>query len=334
MLDVIDREPVLSNRSACAHSRNFLTVPQAHPEREYGSFIVIMRFDLTDLRLFLNVHEAGTITAGAQASHMTLASASERIRGMEDALGVPLLVRDRRGARTTSAGRALLHHARLVLSQVQRMHDELGNYGVGLRGHVRMLCNTSALSEHLPDVIGGFLAEHDGISLDLEERTSDEIVDAVRNQLCDIGMVSDSADTAGLACFVFRPDPLVLIAARGHPVAQSKVVRFADVVDQSWVGLGAGGALHDHVTQHARRLGKSLDYRVRLRSFESICRVVGRGIGLAIVPKAVAQRHARSSGIRMIVLSDTWAQRKLMVCVRRMDEMPEHVKQLIQYMLA
>jgi len=292
-----------------------------------------MRFDLTDLRLFLNVHETGTLTAGAQASHMTLASASERIRGMEDALGVPLLVRERRGVRVAPAGRTLLRHARVVLSQVDRMHDELGEYGAGLRGHVRMLCNTSALSEHLPDVISGFLAEHAGISLDLEERTSDEIVDAVRNQMCDIGMVSDSADTVGLECFVFRPDPLVLIAARGHPVAQKKGVAFQEVIDQSWVGLGAGSALHDHVTQHARRVGKRLDYRVRLRSFESICRVVGRGVGLAIVPKAVAQRHARSAAIRMIALSDPWAQRKLMVCVRRMEELPEHVKQLIRYML-
>lgn len=293
-----------------------------------------MRFDLTDLRLFLNVHETGTITAGAEASHITLASASERIRGMESALGAPLLVRDRRGAHITPAGRALVHHARLILSQIDRMHDELGDYGAGVRGHVRLLCNTSALSEHLPDVISGFLAEHAGISLDLEERTSDEIVDAVRNQLCDLGVVSDSVDLEGLECFVFRPDPLVLVASRDHAIAQKKSISFTEIVTQPFVGLGAGSALHDHVTQHARRLGKSLDYRVRLRSFESICRVVGRGIGLAVVPKAVALRYTRSTGIKMIALSEPWAQRNLVVCVRNMQDMPDHVQQLIQYMLA
>ncbi|MES2026615.1 MAG: LysR substrate-binding domain-containing protein [Pseudomonadota bacterium] len=293
-----------------------------------------MRFDLTDLRLFLNVHETGTITAGAEASHITLASASERIRGMESALGASLLVRDRRGAHITPAGRALVHHARLILSQIDRMHDELGDYGAGVRGHVRLLCNTSALSEHLPDVISGFLAEHAGISLDLEERTSDEIVNAVRNQLCDLGVVSDSVDLEGLECFVFRPDPLVLVASRDHAIAQKKSISFTEIVTQPFVGLGAGSALHDHVTQHARRLGKSLDYRVRLRSFESICRVVGRGIGLAIVPKAVALRYTRSTGIKMIALSEPWAQRNLVVCVRNMQDMPDHVQQLIQYMLA
>src|SRR5690606_24876875 len=93
----------------------------------------IMRIDFIDLRLFLSVYETGTITAAAAASHMTLASASERIRGMEDAIGAALLVRDRRGARVTPAGRALVHHARLLLAQADRMHLDLGGYGAGFR---------------------------------------------------------------------------------------------------------------------------------------------------------------------------------------------------------
>ncbi|MCQ9615776.1 LysR substrate-binding domain-containing protein [Paenalcaligenes niemegkensis] len=293
-----------------------------------------MRFDLVDLRLFLHVYEAGTITAAAAASHMTLASASERIRGMEDDIGTLLLVRDRRGVRITPAGRALVHHARLVLAQIDRMHDDLGDYSAGLRGHVRLLCNTSALSEHLPDVISSFLAEHAGISIDLEERTSDEIVDAVRNQLCDVGVMADSVDLDGLECFVFRPDPLVLAVPRDHVLAEKKRVCLAEVAHQPFVGLGPGSALHDHVTQHVRRLGTSLNYRVRLRGFDSICRVVGRGIGLAIVPKAVCLRYTRSAGIKIVSLSDPWAQRNLVVCVRHMKDLPDYVQRLIQYILA
>src|SRR3546814_18100434 len=113
-----------------------------------------MRFDFTDLRLFLHIHQTGSITGGAQRTHMTLASASERVRGMEDTLGVPLLVRERHGVRVTAAGRTLLHHARTVLQQVERMHGELDQYGHGIRGNVRLLCNTAALREYLPDEIG------------------------------------------------------------------------------------------------------------------------------------------------------------------------------------
>lgn len=292
-----------------------------------------MRFDLTDLRLFLNVLEAGTITGGAESTHMTLASASERIRGMEDTLGVPLLLRDHRGVRFTPAGRTVAHHARLVLVQVERMQGELGEYGMGMKGHVRLLCNTSALSEHLPEVLSGFLTAHPGISVDLEERTSFEIVDAVRNSLCDMGVVSDAADLEGLEVFPFRADPLSLVVPRDHALARRARVCLADVVDCAFVGLAEGSALQEHVSHHARRLGKRLHYRLRLRSFESVCRMVGLGIGVGIVPQTVAARCARSARIKRIALADPWAVRNLVLCVRQLAQLPAHVQQMVQHVL-
>ncbi|WP_439589047.1 LysR family transcriptional regulator [Hydrogenophaga sp.] len=292
-----------------------------------------MRFDLTDLRLFLNVLEAGTITGGAESTHMTLASASERIRGMEDTLGSPLLLRDRRGVQLTPAGRTLAHHARLVLLQVDRMQGDLGDYGMGLKGHVRVLCNTSALSEHLPEVLSGFLTTHPGISVDLEERTSHEIVDAVRNSLCDIGVVSDAADLEGLEVFPFREDPLSVVVPRDHPLAHRSRVFLVDLVDCAFVGLAEGSALQEHVSHHARRLGKRLHYRLRLRSFESICRMVGLGIGVGIVPQAVAARCSRSARVKRIALADPWAVRNLVLCVRRLDQLPAHAQQMVQHVL-
>lgn len=297
-------------------------------------YFAAMRFDLTDLRLFLNVHEAGTITRGAERSHMTLASASERVRGMEQALGVALLRRERRGVQLTPAGRTLLHHARLVLQQMDRLQGELADYGAGFKGHVRLLCNTSALSEHLPQVLGGFLARHPGISVDLEERASSEIVDALRNGLCDVGMVSDSVDLEGLQTFAFCADPLVLIVPRGHALARRKAVGLAELADCAFVGLLDGSALQAHITQQARRLGQRLNYRIRLRSFESVCRMVGEGIGVGIVPQAVALRHARAAKIGRIALTHTWAARNLMLCVRDLDALAAPAQQLVRHLLA
>lgn len=131
-----------------------------------------MHFDLTDLRLFLHVAEAGSITGGAACSGLALASASARVRGMEEQAGVALLERDRRGVRPTPAGRALLHHARAVMGQVERMRGELGEYAHGLKGHVRLLANTAAMAEHLPEALAAFLAENPNVDVDLDERPS------------------------------------------------------------------------------------------------------------------------------------------------------------------
>jgi DNA-binding transcriptional LysR family regulator len=292
-----------------------------------------MRSDLTDLRLFVNVHDAGTITGGAAATHMTLASASERIRSMEESLGVPLLLRERRGVRPTPAGRTLLHHARLVLRQMDRLQGELGEYGTGLKGHIRLLCNTSAFSEHLPELLSGFLRMNPGVSIDLEERPSYEIVDALRTGVCEIGIVSDAVDLEGLQTFAFRADPLVLVVPKGHPLTARTAVALADVADYSFVGLVQGSALQEHISHHARRLGKQLNYRIRLRSFESVCRVVGQDIGVGIVPSAVAVRCARTTQVKRLTLTDSWAARRLVLCTRRGDELPLHAQQLLRHVL-
>lgn len=292
-----------------------------------------MRFDLIDLRLFLNVYEAGTITAGAQRSNMTLASASERIRGMEETLGVALMVRDRRGVTVTPAGRALLHHARLVLQQMDRLRGDLSHYGKGLKGHVRLLCNTAAMSEYLPEVLASFLISYPLISVDMEERLSYEIADAVRNDMCDIGVLADSADLHGLETYGFRSDPLALIVPAQHELAQRSAVSLAELAHYDFVGLVEGSALQEHVSHHARRAGKPLSYRVRLRSFDAICRMVGHGVGIAVVPKVAAIRCARSAHIKRLALTDAWASRDLLLCVRCIDELPAYAKQMVQHVL-
>lgn len=290
-----------------------------------------MRFDLTDLRLFLNVQETGSITAGARRSHMTLASASERIRGMEDTLGVSLLLREHRGVQATPAGRTLAHHARLVLAQMDRMRGELDHYGQGLKGHVRVLCNTTALSEYLPQVLGEFLKDHPRVSVDLEERLSYEIADALRAGTCDIGVLADSTDLHGLQVLRFRHDPLALVVPAGHPLAGRQTVTLAEVADEEFVGLVQGSALQEHIAHHARRSGKVLSYRVRLRSFDAVCRMVGLGVGVAIMPRVAAVRHGRAAGVRRVALVDDWAVRDLVLCVR--GELPAYAQQLVAYAL-
>jgi DNA-binding transcriptional LysR family regulator len=291
-----------------------------------------MRFDLSDLSLFLNVADSGSITKGATRAHLALASASERIRGMEDTLGVKLLARGRRGVQPTPAGQALVHHARLMLEQHERMKGELGAYARGLKGHIRLLCNTAAMTEFLPEPLAAYLAAHANVDVDLEERPSYEIVQAVAQGLADIGIVADTVDLGDLQTFPFGVDRLVVVVPRGHALAKRRQVAFRDVIDRDFVGLSAGSALQDHLGQHAARGGRALKLRVRVRSFDAVCRMVERGVGIGIVPETAARRCRRGMKIASVPLSDPWAVRHLKLCVRRLDALPVHAQQLVAHL--
>jgi DNA-binding transcriptional LysR family regulator len=293
-----------------------------------------MRFDLTDLRLFLHVAEAGSITHGAERTNLALASASERISGMEDALGVALLERGRRGVRPTPAGQALVQHARTVLEQMERLRGELGQYSRGLKGYVRLLCNTAALTEYLPEVLAGYLAAHPHIDVDIDERPSYEIVPAVAEGLADFGILSDAVDLGGLQTFPFRVDRLVLVVPRDHALGKLREVAFRDVLEENFVGLDPSSALNDYLAHHAAQAGRNLKLRVRLKGFDAICRMVAEGVGLGIVPETAAERCRRSMPIRVVPFTDTWTSRTLTICTRRLDALPLHSQRLISQLVA
>jgi len=293
-----------------------------------------MSLDLTDLRLFVQVVECGSITGGAGRAHLALASASARIRGMEDELGVPLLERERRGVRTTPAGRALAHHAHAVLAQLERMRGELGDYAHGLKGRVRLLANTAALAEFLPEALSAFLEAHPHVDIDLEERLSYEIVRSVAEGFADVGIVSNAVDHGRLETFPFRVDQLVVVTALGHALAKKRTIAFAEVLDREFVGLAAGSALQDYLADHAAQAGRELKVRVRLRSFDAICQLVERNVGIAVVPESSARRCQRKMAIRRLRLTDAWALRKLTICVRRFDGLPAHAQRLVEQLSA
>src|SRR6202035_4651476 len=194
-----------------------------------------MRFDLSDLRLFRHVVEAGSITAGAARAHLALAAASTRIRNMEEALGAALLVRGRQGVTPTQAGRTLLQHARLILQQAERLREDLGAYAGGLAGQIRVLSNTNTLTEFLPEALSSFLSAHPHVSVDLEERLSAEIVGLIADGVADLGIVAGTVDAGALETYPFRKDRFVLVVARDHPLAQRAKIAFEDVLEHDFV---------------------------------------------------------------------------------------------------
>jgi len=289
-----------------------------------------MRFDLIDLKLFCEVVDAGSITAGAKRCALALAAASTRIRGMEQSLGAALLTRSRQGVVPTPAGLTLLRHARTMVDQGARLREDLGAYAGGASGEVRLLANTNALTEFLPEALSSFLADHPHISVDLEERLSDEIVGLVAEGVADIGIVAGTVDVGALATYPFRSDRFVVVTAVDHPIAKQPWVRFAEVLDYDFVGLDRASSLQRFLAGKASREGRLLRLRVQLRSFDAVCRLVECGVGVGVVPQTTAARAAKTMALAITDLADDWALRELTIVVRAGGELRPYAKALVE----
>ena len=291
-----------------------------------------MRFDLVDLQLFIAVADSRSITRGALAAHLALASASARIKGLEAALGVELLKRGRRGVEPTAAGESLLDHARIVIHDVDAMRGDLAAFASGAKASVQLLANTSGLSEHLPKALAAFLRDHRDINVDVEERESTDIAAAIAAGAADLGFAAEHALPDNIERFLFSEDRLVLVAARRGDFAGRRQIDFQEVTDRDFVGLTQATALQVHIARQAARLGARLRFRARLRDFDAICQMVAADVGVAVVPEAAARRCARSMPITMARIRDPWANRKLTICARSFKTLPRPAKQLVEYL--
>jgi DNA-binding transcriptional LysR family regulator len=286
------------------------------------------RLDPFDLRLFNEVVNTGSITLAAKGVHLSVAAASERLNALEHELGVTLLQRGKTGTRPTDAGIALQRYSHRVLGELNTLYEEMAPFARGVRGTVRIAANTAAVSEFLPGVLARFLAKHEDIDVELKELWSHEILELVRTQAADLGIVADSVDTSGLDCTVFRHDKLVLITPRSGPLAVGKKARFADVASLPHVGLNAESALSRFLQDKASRVGMAMHHRVRVKSFDAVVKLVAAGVGVAIVPQHSATR-LRARDVRVCELLDDWCTRRLLLCTRKGAKTSRHVQALM-----
>ncbi|MFM0041772.1 LysR substrate-binding domain-containing protein [Paraburkholderia sediminicola] len=275
-----------------------------------------MHYDLIDLKVFLAVAEEGNVSRGAERCHLAPSSVSLRIKGLEENIGTALLKRQARGVTLTPAGHVLVEHARRCVAQLEQMHVDLLPFARGLTGHVTFFANNNAISSHLPDDLARFFTLYPSVRITLEERMSHDIVAAVAAGRADIGVVALETEHPELDFLPYREDRLVLLAPLGSPLGRQGVVSFADCMDEPFISLQSGAALHTFLMNHASALGKRLDIRVQVSGYRAIARLVSSGAGIGIVARS-ALEESDSEYLDIIALSEPWARRDLRVCVQR-----------------
>ncbi|PYB78840.1 LysR family transcriptional regulator [Pseudomonas sp. LB-090624] len=288
-----------------------------------------MNIDFKDLALFIQIAEAPSLTQGAKRSFMSPAAASVRIKALELELNTQLLYRDSRGVGLTEGGRRLLTHARLIMRQLGYLKTEFDEYGAEVSGHIRIFANTTAVSECLPQVLAGFLASYPGVTIDLQERHSSDIVRGVLDGSTDMGITAGPISAKDLEIIHFSTDRLVLVLPQSHPLEAPEAIKFDELIRYPQIGLQEGSTLHEFLREQARQVGHSLTWRIQVSSFESVCRMVEAGVGIGVIPESAALRHQRLMNISVKPLDESWAVRERSIVVRKYEALPGCVKALI-----
>ena len=265
--------------------------------------------DLQTLRVVLAVAEAGSISAGSHRLGLALAAASARISALESELGVRVFERSPRGVELTAAGRRLVQRGTEVLADADRLAAELRDWGQGLAGRVRLLANASALLQALPQRLEAFARAHPRIRVDVAEGTSLHILGEVAEGRADVGIVDAARPAQGLEFLPFCHDDLVMVVPASHTHAGQDRVRLEALLEQAFIVFEGVNAVSTRLFNAASLVGRSLDVRMRMRSFDAACRLVAAGHGVSVMPRQALAPQLAHLPLRAVPIDEAWARR-------------------------
>lgn len=289
-------------------------------------------FDPVTLRLFVAVCEERSIARAAERESIVASAISKRVAALEQEVGVTLLKRGRRGIEPTPAGEVLLRQARDVLGSMERMFAELTEFATGVNGSVRVFASLSVLSEFLPDDVGAFLAGNRTVRVSLEERVSSEIARGVREGAVDFGVCWDAGALTGLVTVPYRRDHLCVAVPQTHPLARKKKIAFVDTLAYEQIEIQPGSMVQATLRRAAALANQQLQHRIQVSTFDAACRNVAAGLGLAIVPREAAGTFASALDLRLLALTDPWAVRRFVICMRSREALTATARLLLDFL--
>lgn len=267
-----------------------------------------MRYDLDDLRLFVHVLAEGSITAGAQRMHLSLPSASARIRALEHHAGVALLIRGRRGVRATPAGTALRRHARDVLAQAARLEGAVASYRRSPAAPLTLLAGGSAMHRLVPQALVTFLRGHPDVDVEVRESRTPRTVRVLAGGGADLGVViDDEARDAEVTTEPLGDDSLVVVGQAGGILAGRAALTYREAAEHPMVGLEAGSSLRHWIERNLGAHAPLVRYRTSVGDIGVLVALAAAGVGLAVVPRRAVDVEAHR--LDVCALQDPWARR-------------------------
>ncbi len=253
------------------------------------------------LQLFLALAQTGSVSAAARAMNVTQPTASTQLREITQAVGMPLHQVISRRIRLTDAGRELARTARQIAGEWDLFEQRIDSLKGLRRGRLRMAIVSTA-EYFVPRLVGTFCRRHPDVDVALEVLNRDGVVKRLREGLDDLYVMSMPPDDVALDDRVFMANPLVLIAASGHPLLKTGPVPLASLGKERFILREQGSGTRMAVDRYFRKKGFRARVRLELGSNEAVKEAVAGGLGLGVVSRHALHGREREDGVSVLAV--------------------------------
>ncbi len=262
-------------------------------------------FNLDRLRTLHAVAEYGSVTAAADALHLTTSAVSQQLGKLERELGQPLLERRGRGVRLTDAASLLVTHTGRILALVEQAHADLEAQRDDVLGELSVAAFATAARGLAPPALLALRAEHPQLRVRLQELEPRDSLPLVARGDLDLAVVLDWSNALlgvprGLQRAALLDDVVDVALAAGHPLAARSTVDLSELAAEPWVCWQPGEFCHDCLlaTLRARGIEPTIAHTVSEHATQLA--LVAAGLGVAVVPRL--GRDPLPGGVTMVAV--------------------------------
>lgn len=198
-----------------------------------------------------------------------------------------------------------------------------------LTAHLRVFTDGAALTG-LCGLLPAFLSANERVRIELQETPNMDVVCAVHNGRADIGVVAGACQSLGLQAIRLGTDRMVLITGRHHRFARRKSIDFSATLTEDFAGIHPGSTMQSLLEQQAEKLGIPMRLSLRLRSLDTVCRMVVAGVCVAIIPRTAALHAEDRMKLAQIELTDCWTVFERRVLMRDLASLPAYARDLVE----
>ncbi|WP_037873140.1 LysR family transcriptional regulator [Streptomyces sp. NRRL S-37] len=263
--------------------------------------------DLQQMRYVVAVAETRNFTRAAERCFVVQSSLSHRIAGLERELGVKLFARSSRRVELTPAGAAFVAGARECLAAADRAAADAAAAAGLVRGRLAVGVIVTTAAVDVPELLQRYRARHPDVHVALRSGRSDDLAAAVRDGDLDIAFLGmpESERPSGVECVVLARDEHVLVVPAGHRLAGVSGVTLREIADETFVDFVSGTPARAQSDQAFAAAGLVRQVAYEAGVVELITRLIGRGLGIALLPSAfIRPRAADTPGLALVPVAD------------------------------
>lgn len=235
------------------------------------------------LQIFESIYRLGSFTRAAEELFLTQPTVSMQVKKLSEAIGLPLFEHIGRRIEPTEAGTALYHACRRIFETLSNLEMKIADLQGLKQGRLRLGVITTA-KYIAPEILGQFSQEYPGIELALKVTNRDRIIERMHANEEDLYMVGQPPDNElELDSYKFAPNPLVVMAPRGHPLIGKKNISLEEISKEPFIIRELGSGIRDITFRLFKERGLSPNVRMELGSNEAIKHGIVGGLGISIL---------------------------------------------------